>query len=268
MSPQILFGDVMHRRLLPKINGFNYGIYYLALPLNALNQAPLKINRFAPMSFFEKDHGAREKGDGTGTVLEKWARDILTKYNVTNADGEITLICMPRIFGYVFNPVSFWLCHDASQNLRAVICEVNNTFGQTHTYLCAYDDGRIIDNQAWMTADKLFHVSPFLKREGQYKFRFNYDAFDPKKRFGVWIDFYNKDENKQLVTSLIGRFDTLNKRTKTRAFWRYPLVTFKAIALIHWQAVKIITKGIKYIPKPKQLKTRLSVVFEVKKDKV
>ena len=120
----------MHGRLFPKRNSFTYGIYYLSLPLSKLKNLPISYNRFGPLSFYDRDHGHCD-----GSTLENWARDILKTYNITKADGEMTLICMPRVFGYVFNPVSFWLCRDKDQKLRAVLCEVHNTFGQRHTYI-------------------------------------------------------------------------------------------------------------------------------------
>lgn len=260
ITPQILFGDVMHRRLFPKINGFHYRIYYLAIPLSQINTIKdLKVNKFAPLSFYTKDHGDKKSDD-----LSQWARAILDQYNITQADGEIVLLCMPRIFGYVFNPISYWLCLDKQHNLRAVICEVNNTFGQTHSYLCVHDDQRAITVQDEMSAQKLFHVSPFLKREGHYQFRFDWRLFVQEEgktpKFGSWIDYYAHNGKKQLVTSLIGRFDPLDKKNLRRAFWRYPLLTFKAIALIHWQALKLVVKGIKYVPKPTQKAERISKV--------
>lgn len=249
VKPELFFGKVMHGRLFPKRNSFTYSIYYLALPLSGLNALPIAHNRFAALSFHDRDHGPCD-----GSNLEVWARNILNEYSRPQSNGEITLICMPRIFGYVFNPVSFWLCHDKEGNLRTILCEVHNTFGERHTYICGHPDERPIDETDTLTAEKLFHVSPFLKREGHYTFRF--DTRDDK--FGVWIDFFNHENKKQLVTSLIGTFETMSPQTLRKAFWQHPLVTFKAITLIHWQALKIVVKGIKYIPKPKQKTKRKS----------
>ena len=207
------------------------------------------------MSFFEKDHGAKD-----GRDLELWAREILQKHNI-KADGEIVLIAMPRIFGYVFNPVSFWLCHDKEGNARAVICEVNNTFGETHIYICAHKDGRVIQKEDVMRGEKIFHVSPFLKREGHYEFRFDCAP----NHFGAWIDFYDGHGKKQLLTSLLGQYQPMSQAGLRKAFWAYPLITFKAIGLIHWQALKIISKGIKYISKPKQGVDKVSAVENLTK---
>ncbi len=252
ISPQLFTAKVMHKRLFPKVNAFTYNIYYLALPLTKL--ANLAFPRM--MSFHTKDHGAKD-----GSDLNGWARSILRDYGLDELTQHITLICMPRILGYVFNPVSFWMCLDEQKQLRAVIAEVNNTFGETHRYLCAHDDHRVIDADDWLTAQKIFHVSPFLKREGHYDFRFALK----EKKFGIWIDFYDGNGNKQLLTSLIGQLQPLTKKSMWHAFWTHPLVTFKTIFLIHWQAVKLVSKGIKYIPKPEQLLKKLSTTANLTK---
>ncbi len=259
INPQIFFGRVMHGRLFPKRNHFNYASYALALPLSKLDNLAIARNRFAALSFYDCDHGECAQGSG-GNDLENWAREILGKYGLNDITDDITLICMPRIFGYVFNPVSFWLCRDKEQNLRAVICEVHNTFGEKHSYLCAHPDHRPIVHDDIIKAEKLFHVSPFLEREGRYDFRF--DLRDNK--FGVWIDFFNGEGKKQLATSLIGGFEAMEARPLRKAFWCYPLITFKAIILIHWQALKLVAKGIKYISKPLQKDVRLSASENLK----
>lgn len=241
-SVQLLTGTVMHKRLLPKVHAFHYGIYYVALPLSKLNNMALAYNHFAPLSFYDKDHGARD-----GSSLESWARDLLKQYQI-EADGDITLVTMPRVLGYVFNPVSFWLCRDKEKQLRAVLCEVHNTFGEQHTYLCAPQDRRVITGAGSLFAEKLFHVSPFLKREGDYEFKFDIEG----DQFSVVINFRNEAGHKQLVTSLVGTLQPLSKTSLRFVFWRYPLVTFKAVAMIHWHALKLVAKRIKYIAKPIQ----------------
>jgi DUF1365 family protein len=257
IKPSILFGKVMHKRLFPKVNAFAYEIYYLTIPLSEINNLPLAYNRAGLLSFYDRDHGACD-----GSSLEEWARGILYDYNIAHADGEIVLVCMPRILGYVFNPVSFWLCYDKTASLRAVLCEVHNTFGERHTYLCAHDDHRIINKADVMEGQKLFHVSPFLKREGHYTFRF--DAHDGK--FAAHIDFYDGEGRKQLVTALNGVLQPMSPAALNKAFWHYPLVTFKAIALIHWQAAKLLSKGIKYISKPMQNQEKVSTSSNLTKN--
>jgi DUF1365 family protein len=248
---KLLMGRVMHKRLLPKTHAFKYGIYYLALPLSLLKDIPLAHNRFGIQSFYDKDHGPRD-----GSSLEDWVRSILADYGV-QADGEIVLICMPRVFGYVFNPVSFWICQDRVGEIKAILCEVHNTFGEQHTYLCMHKDHRGISGESTLFAEKIFHVSPFLNREGHYEFKFDIN----EENFNVVINFHNHTGHKQVITSLTGHLQDLNRQSLRNAFWHYPLVTIKAIAMIHWHALKLVLKRIKYIPKPKQKQQKISTTL-------
>lgn len=252
----------MHKRLFPKVNAFTYGIYYLCLPLMAMSACGdgwrFGINRAAVVSLHAKDHADRK----LDTDLQAWAQYVLQASNIHIPNPDIVLMAMPRIFGYVFNPVSFWFCRDAAGSLCAVICEVNNTFGETHSYLCAHADGRAMQGDEWFSAQKLFHVSPFLEREGRYRFRFDV----ARDKTGIWIDYYDADGNKQLLTALTGRRAPLTRQSLRKAFWGYPLVTLRTIFLIHWQALKLVAKGIKYIPKPLQKKENLSSVDNLTKN--
>jgi len=230
----IYYAKVMHKRLTPKEHGFSYNVYYLHLPLSKLNELgrlkKLKFNRRGLLSFWEKDHGSREL-----TGLESWARSLLATHNLRKADGEIIMLSLPRVLGYVFNPVSFFFCFDKAGNLRSVIAEVNNTFGETHIYICANENEEIINANDWMQADKKFHV------------------------IGIWIDLYDPAQNKKLITSLIGKLEPLNDKTIANAFWKHPLVTLKTIFLIHLHAFKLFRKGMKYIVKPTQEETNVTI---------
>ena len=126
----------------------------------------LGVNRLAPMRINFADHGSR---DGANPI--DWARTLLRRHGI-EAEGEIVLQTMPRIMGYVFNPVSFMFCHDAQSHLVAVLCEVNNTFGERHNYIVAHADGRPIGPRDSLWARKVFHVSPFFPVRGEYRFRF------------------------------------------------------------------------------------------------
>jgi DUF1365 family protein len=241
---------VMHKRLAPRVNSFTYSVYYLALPLPT---APLPSH---VLSFHAKDLGQR---DGTDPTL--WARAILRDYGLDSATQTILLLTMPRVLGYVFNPVSFYLCLDATNALRAVICEVHNTFGEQHSYLCANPDHAPIAPDTWLEAEKIFHVSPFLPREGHYRFRFDWQS----EKLGIWIDYYDAAGQRLLITSLIGSFVPLTAQSLRRAFWSHPLVTLKAMVLIHWQALKLLYKKIRYIPKPPQRPERITTTRDLTK---
>lgn len=247
-TPCLINGKVMHKRFTPKENFFTYPIYYCSLPLAKLNELKiinsLNIDRFSLTSFYKKDHGEKsENGD-----LNAWAYEQLSKFHLQNKVKTVTLISMPRILGFVFNPVSFWLCFDEKEKLRAIIYEVNNTFGETHSYVCAKQDQSVIEENDWIMARKEFHVSPFLPRDGHYQFRIKISS----QKIGLWIDYYNKEGKRTLTTSLKGKLEELTKSAQRKAFWQTPLVTLQAISLIHWQALKLKIKGIKFFKLPKQ----------------
>ena len=237
ITPQIFIAKVMHKRLFPEENCFTYRIYYFALPLPLPNIS----KRF--MRIDSRDLGFRD-----GRDPESYAKRILEKYELIDKIQDIMLMTMPRVLGYVFNPVSFYFCLDSNDFLRAVIVEVHNTFGEQHSYICAHPNHIPIESGDWLEADKIFHVSPFLERNGHYRFRFVLNG----RKVGIWIDYFDKERKKKLLTSLAGNLIPLNSRTMSSVFWKFPLVTLKAIFLIHWQALKLKIKKIKYIPKPEQ----------------
>lgn len=239
----------MHTRTFPKKNSFRYKIYYLFLNLRERAHLNIPYNKMGLLSFFDKDHGDRH-----GKDIEQWCREILEQKGLNEQIKDIILVSMPRVLGYVFNPVSFWLCLDEKGQMRAVVCEVNNTFGESHAYVCFNETFEPIRNTHVLVGEKVFHVSPFLERNGTYRFRFDYRD----EKFGAWVDYLGNDEKTGLFTYVKGDLHPLTKRNIQKAFWKYPLITLKAIVLIHWQAIKIFLKGIKYISKPSQLPHRVS----------
>jgi DUF1365 family protein len=235
----------------PKKNGFCYGVYYLSFNLDDMNQLQdcrlLSVNSANLFSFHEKDHGSG------GVSPQAWARKILSDWNLPQADGNIVLVTLPRLFGYVFNPVSFFFCLDTNGALRAVISEVHNTFGDKHSYICFHEDRRPITKDDLMRADKQLHVSPFIKVEGHYVFRFAYG----EKKIGVWIDHHDAD-GVLLTTSIVGNREPLTTGNILKAFFRCPFVTLKVMTLIHYQALRLWIKGVKYIKRPPAPQTEVS----------
>ena len=237
------FGEVRHTRLKPVRNQFAYGTYFLMLPMRALlKQGPgaLARNRFAALSFFDKDHGdgrSPEQGGALG-----WLDDLLASEGITGADGEVWLHTYPRVLGFTFKPVSFWYCHRADGSLRAVVVEVNNTFGERHCYL--------LDNPQYgmeLRATKVFHVSPFCPVEGGYRFRFM--VTPDLSRTVARIDF--DDATGPLIqTSVSGRLEALTPASVRHALWHYPAMTLGVVARIHWQAIKLFIKKAPFFGKP------------------
>lgn len=238
MSAQLLTGTVMHHRLRPVENRFAYPVFFLRLPLTRLAEARIAINRPGLASFHFRDHGAR---DGSHPLA--WIRALLEREGIA-ADGEVWLHCFPRVLGYVFNPVSFWFCEDRSGRLRAVLAEVNNTFGERHAYLLAGDA---------LETRKQFHVSPFLPVAGRYRFAFVADG----ARHVARIDYLDED-GPQLLTSIAGRAQPLTRWVLARALIGQPMLTFGVMARIHWQALKLWLKGAPFHRKPAPPGTALS----------
>ena len=237
MLPQLFLGHVMHRRLRPAVNAFVYPVFYVQLPLRRLASAKCAIfgvDRKNLLSFHSRDHGPRD-----GSPLLPWIEARLREQGLP-ADGEIVLQTFPRVCGYVFNPVSFWYCHDRSGALIAILAEVNNTFGGTHSYLL-HRHGEPLHDGEEMTADKLFHVSPFNEVEGGYRFRFHLQRAVQLAR----ID-YDDAEGELLLTSISGKPRDWSAAALLGAFLRMPLLTLGVMARIHWQALKLWLKGVPF----------------------
>jgi DUF1365 family protein len=245
-GPCLVSGQVWHRRTRPTDNEFAYPAYCLRLPLSGLRApalAGVRFNRAGWVSFHERDHGPRD-----GTALDAWMRSQLAAEGIA-ADGEIVLYAFPRMLGYVFNPVSFWVCHDAAGGVRAVLAEVNNTFGETHRYLLAHADGRRLASGETLTAPKAFHVSPFCAVAGHYAFRFH---FGPD-RWLARIDYFDDhggDHRPLLETSISGTTQPLPLHASAALFWRYRWFTLGVVARIHWQALRLWSKRVPFFHKP------------------
>lgn len=239
----LVMATVSHSRLRPAKNSFRYKVYYLCFPLgkkNELSSPFLSLDRLNLFSFFSKDYG-----DHSGQ-LESWVRKLLAQFQLVEADGDIVLMTMPRVFGYAFNPVNFWFCLDKVGSLRAVISETHNTFGEKHSYFLAHADRRPILETDDLVCEKIFHVSPFLEVKGSYSFRFLYSS----DRVGVWIN-YKDESGKLLLTSVVGRREALSTRGLLKSFFCCPLLTFKVVVMIHYQALRLFLKKVRFYKKPK-----------------
>lgn len=240
-APLLGFGEVRHTRLKPALNAFNYPTYFLMLPLRSMREhgsGVLARNRRAALSFFDSDHG-----EGGSDCLA-WLDALLEREGINNAGGEVWLHTYPRVFGHTFKPVSFWYCHSPQGDLRAIVVEVNNTFGERHCYL--------LDKPHYgqeLRAVKAFHVSPFCTLEGSYRFRFMRTRHEASEKTIARID-YDDASGPLLQTSVSGTLLPLTAATLRRALWTYPAMTFGVVARIHWQAFKLWRKHVPMVSKP------------------
>mgnify|MGYP000864013505 CR=1 FL=1 len=238
-GPKLFVGHVMHRRLRPVVHAFVYPVFYVQLPVRHLesgNCGIFGVDRSNILSFRSKDHGPRD-----GSPLLPWIQQQLRARGLPD-DGEIMLQTFPRMFGLVFNPVSFWFCHDRAGALIAVLAEVNNTFGGHHNYLLHNPDGSPLASGQVLHAAKHFHVSPFNQVEGGYRFRFHFDRRVPQAH----ID-YDDAEGELLLTAISGKARPWTATALLSAFARMPFLTVGVIFRIHWQALKLWLKGVPFI---------------------
>jgi len=233
---------IFHKRLLPKVNEFTYSGFYIKFSLEKLYELEsllFSVNRFNLFSFYEKDHGFRD-----GSSLKVWVKHILSNAGIKKFSGNIVLQTFPRIVGYVFNPVCFWHCYEEDE-LVAIICEVSNTFGESHSYVIKKGA-----NENICTLPKEFHVSPFYDIKGEYKFDFT-------KKNAVKINYYF-DNSLQLCTSIKGIETPWNDINLLKTFIQHPFYTVFIIILIHYQAIKLFFKKNKYFSKPIKLNKELT----------
>jgi len=235
-------GMTYHGRKGAVKNAFRYSVDYVLLDAEAPKlRTPwlFRRNGRGVTSLQDTDHGGAP-GAGRGAA---WVRDVLEQHQIAGV-VQIELLAQPRVLGHVFNPVSFWLCRDADHALKAVIAEVNNTYGDRHSYLCHHSDQRPIAPTDTLHATKVFHVSPFQPVDGQYTFRF--DIRD--KQIGIWID-YARDKG-GLIATLTGTRRPLSNRAILISALRRPFGARRVLALIHWQALKLWIKGAVFRARP------------------
>ena len=252
MTSSIYNGTVIHKRFKPKTHYFKYKVFSLLLDLSELDYLSKQIkffshNKFNLVSFYEKDHGNRD-----GSSLVSWVKKNLEDNNINTEKVKIKLLCYPRILGYVFNPLSVFYIYNESEKLVSILYEVKNTFGEQHTYIFKVDNDQ---NLYQHNCSKKFHVSPFIEMNCKYFFR----LLKPGEKISVIIDQYQTDE-KILYASQDGQRVDFNTKELIKSYFKHPLMTFKIISAIHFEAFKLWIKGIKFIKK--KLKIKNNITFE------
>ncbi len=243
MSASAIYeGVVTHRRFSPASHRLRYRIFMLLLDLDELSclAAKLRVLKFGPfglMSFRAADHGDRSGGD-----LKAYARARLAEAGI-EADGPVRLLCMPRILGYGFNPLSLYFCHRADGELAAILYEVRNTFGQRHSYLAAAPEPGVAPVR--QSAPKRFFVSPFMDMDLTYDF----DILPPGEAVVVNVSARRGDDA-ILNARFGGERRALTDANLLKAWLKHPLLSFKVILGIHWEAIRIVARGIWLRPRP------------------
>jgi len=232
MRPQHIKASTMHKRLGGERNSFRYGVDYVLLEPEEIEDASglFSANAANLVSYHDRDHGG-QRGAGQGS---QWVRETLADAGIQLGQGwRILVLAQPRMFGTRFTPVSFWMVVDEQEALRVVIAEVNNTFGDRHSYLCAHADLAPIEPSDEMVAQKIFHVSPFQPVEGQYRFNFALTA----DAVSVRIDYRHGTGG--LLATLDGRREDMTTFGLISSLVQRPFGSLRVVALIHWQAFKL-----------------------------
>ncbi len=243
--------DVMHRRHFPQNYRFDYKVFSFLIDIDEVkenNVNPLlSINRFNLYSVYTKDHRSRD-----GTEWRTWIDSVLDQQNLSNAKNKIKLLCFPRILGYAFNPLSLWYCFGEDGQLYAVVCEVSNTFGEHHHYVL-HNDNQPYRGRVKAHKQKHFHVSPFISMDAIYRFTIG----TPDDDLLIVINEYQNNEL-MLTATQVGKQQEITTPHLLGQFFRLPLMTFKIMWLIHWQALKIWLRGGVYHKKPQAPKEDFS----------
>ena len=250
METCIYKGNVSHRRFKPIKHYFSYRTFSILFNLDELEILQKKIslfsyNKFNLFSFYNKDHGDRDGGN-----LKDLVKKNLKKNNLYFNISKIKLLCFPRIFGYVFNPLSIFYCYDEN-NLKVILYEVKNNFNEQHTYIFPVDQNFKIISQH---CDKKFYVSPFIEMETDYNFRLT----EPNHELKVYIKQTDKVD-KVLIACQTGKRQQMSTRQLLINFLTHPMMTFKIIFAIHFEALRLWKKGAIYVKKEVKIKNNITL---------
>lgn len=243
MNSRLYSGTVSHARTRPVKNRFTYGIYYVYVDLAELGELDTSLKRFghnrrALVSVWDEDHGPRD-----GSELRPWIDSVLARADIDLEGGRVCLLTFPRVMGFKFYPVSFWYCFHADGTPRAVLAEVQNTYRDHHNYLL-HNNGEPFDWKDRPEHAKAFFVSPFIQLEdARYQFSFSEPSAD------LTAAIYDFVEGPLLLTAAISlQAQPLDDRSLLRAVARMGPMSLRALILIHWQALRLLLKGIRFHP--------------------
>jgi uncharacterized protein len=238
-------GDVMHARMRPRTHRFAYKVYTLLIDVTRLNAADrqsafFSVGRFNLLSFRPQDHG-----DGSDAPLAQQMVKALAEAGLNKPIGRIFLSCYPRVLGFVFNPISVYFVFDPADQLIALIYEVRNTFGEIHTYVAPLKGDEFSPAGIRQERAKLLHVSPFMDMNMRYHFRIR----PPGETLSIRI-LETSSDGPMLAATFHGQQKALTASSILAAFIRMPLMTLKVVAGIHFEALRLWLKGIRFYHAP------------------
>jgi uncharacterized protein len=250
-------GEVMHRRLIPMRHRFVYRVFSMLLDLDEIPALGRRFklfshNRWNLFGFCDKDHGSRD-----GEPVRQWIDAHLRRAGFDPEGFKVFIHCFPRVLGYVFNPLTIYFCYDGDNQPRAILYEVKNTFGEQHGYLIPVGADRQGGQPIVQGCDKAFHVSPFIDMAARYRFRLK----EPGEKLSILIRQSLRDGETLLATHTARR-EALSDGALLRILATYPLMTAKVMIAIHWEALKLWTKGARYHSRPAPPLDEVSVILD------
>lgn len=238
-------GKVMHQRLKPFGHRFTYSVFSLLVDLDRLEEVDrmsrlLSVSRPGIISFKERDHAEQP-----GETLRQLADRLLVEAGLERRASRVLLLAYPRVFGYVFNPISVYFAYDTNGDLSALIYSVRNTFGERHAYVAPVREGEAGPNGIRQARTKVFHVSPFVGMGARYHFR----VLPPGKVVRLRIH-ETEHETPLLSATFGGEARSLSDAVLLACLFRFPLMTWKVVIAIHWEALKLWVKGARFHRSP------------------
>ncbi len=270
MKSLLIKANVMHLRLRPVWHRFVYPVFMLRINLREAygEKVPFKslllgLNQWRPLSLYFKDYGPRD-----GSNLITWLQQILHLESI-NDITEIELQSFPRVFGYAFNPISLWYCYDEKLGLKAILAEVNNTFGEHHFYLLHAENHQLITSDTVLVSQKMMHVSPFCEVKGHYQFNFK----ETVNRLSVKIDYHDQIQNTEhkstlIHTAIVGHKLALTNANLLAALIKQPFLTFGVFFRIHWQALILWRKRVPFFRQAPASPSQLTIGIPSKQEQI
>lgn len=257
IASQLYRGIVVHQRLRPKRHRLQYRVFSLLLDIDELSTLGQRLRLFAynrrgVLSFYDRDHG-----DGSGAPLRPWVEENLKTAGIDIAGGRIEILCYPRLWGYVFNPLSVYYCYHRGGALAAMIYEVNNTLGERHSYLIPVKG--VQRGEVHQHCEKVFYVSPFIPMQAHYRFRVSL----PGDRLSVVINQSDAD-GPLLHAAFTARRVAVSDMSLLQVILAYPLMTLKVIVAIHWEALRLWLKGVPLVRRPAAAPAPVTIVAATK----
>ena len=241
-------GEVVHRRLAPVHHELRYGVYNLFADIDELPDLGKRLKLFSYNRFNIFSIDDRKFGPGDGTPIREYVWALVRKAQAGHDVTQVFMFCYPSVLGYVFNPLTVFYGFNSAGFLRLMIYEVNNTFGQRHTYVIP------VGETSQQSCDKKFYVSPFNKVEGHY----NFTVAEPGEELKLAIRLTNS-EGPCLNAWFAGTRRALTDTYLLRSFLSLPLLPLKIIGGIHWEAAKLYLKGMRLVDRPQPLKPPITI---------